>query len=351
MPKIQHIDENCVSKSQLRVMSKPRQKHKYYCKKEMLTVKYSQSQIDKQDRDMGRKIIVSKAKMLKEEDDYLYQNSKRRDPRWRVRVPLTKLDDQGKKVRVKGGDGKPEYRYLNYEETVKHDRQSKKTKCVSKDRLWSSTNPRHRYCERNEQREIVKRHTKAQVIKEYLAKHAKSDRKAQQTDRKVYRDVQVIDLATGKNYKFQVDKFTSINNINAVLSGDIDYKITWYDCNKKAVSVSDYDRLDPWNTDEKENKYYLTYGTQKKPPKVLVIQPKAKSNINKHFSHRRVVCVLWNDGNEYDVSVKPSQTLADLAKVWDSPDAEFKVGDRVCRRDELVWDATSKTSKVSLVVH
>ena len=200
----------------------------------------------------------------------------------------------------------------------------------------------HRYCERNEDGNIVRKVTKAKMIKEYLAKKAKSDKKAAQTDRKVYKNVEVISVSTGKRFNIQVGRGITRKKIDGALNEDGE-DLMWYDRNKNRVAEND-DR-DPWaRVNNKANKFYVTK-RKTKPPKVIDV---GNARINKDFSHRRLVCFQEHDGPSYRL-VKSSATFESLADKY--PNATLKVGNRVCRSSELVWDATSKRSEVSVVAN
>jgi hypothetical protein len=344
----------CVKKKELRTLNNREINHKRFCRKQQYYHEYNRDQLDNLEK--FDTVIVSRKKMM-EDPDY----GRRRDPRWRVRIALTKLDDDGKKVYVKNKENKIKTKDFDYDQYIDY----KKTGCVTKDHLWSSTNPKHLLCDENEDGEPIEDdngnyqgQTKAQMIREYIKKwHAqrvKSDRKARQTDHQVYKDVEVIDLQTEKRYKFQVKEGTKLDDIDNALKDQVTdgNNFIWYDHKRKIVSFSDYKKLDVWKS--KDNKYYLTRKktTEKKLPKNVVIPPNDPM-LNKHFSHRRLVWVRWNNNYEYPYTVKSSDTFADLAKLYgklhNKRGAKFKVDERLCEREELVWDATSKAQMVYLV--
>ncbi len=315
----------------------------------METQRYTQRELDIDDYAKKRTVIVSQTKMLAP-----LGNDERRDRRWRVRIARTKLDDTGKKVHLKR-NGKKLYDELDYAAFMQYLQNKNEPDCVEKDKLWTSTNPNHRWCEYDDEDEVKNTVTKAQMISKWYAQRVKSDRKARQTDRKKYKDVKVIDLTTGKKYKFQVQNGTTIEHIHQVLKSGLKRgnEIIWYD--RAKYRFSDYKKRDPWKSNKIQNNYYLTHRrkTKEKPPKDVVIDEDMKSILNKHFSHRRIVWVVWNDGKKYCYCVKSSDTFADLAKLYselhDKPDAKFKVDERELAPYKLVWDATSKAQMVYLV--
>lgn len=355
MPKtILNKPERCVTRKELRTLDIGFN-NKRFCRKEPYYHEYQRHQIDQMEA--KDTVIVSAKKMITKP-----AFGRRRDPRWRVRIARTKLNDDGKIVYVKNDENKIKTKDLDYEQYMNY----KIPICVTEDRLWSSTNPKHLLCNENEDGDPIEDNdgnpiglTKAQMIRKYIkkwrAQRVKSDRKARQTNHKVYKDVEVIDLQTKKRYKFQVNKGTTLDDIDDALIGQVTdgNNFIWYDHKRKIVRFPNYKTRDVWKS--KDNKYYLTRKktTEKNPPNQVVIDDDMKSILNKHFSHRRLVWVKWNNGDKFRYTVKSSDTFADLAKLYvelhDIQGAKFSVDKRRCTSTDLVWDATSKAQMVYLV--